>query len=195
MAAAGHDCSLRLSFPAGDSVVSAEVLDAGDRTAARMRRGLRVAAVPPDVAAVSDLLLARARGPVPDSLGGLLPDLVATPVFAPGDTIRVGWDVHGLGWREGEVLGYTLTVDEDAGGVFTRLGRTLGFVGDRRGTRLAWTEQGPASPGPLFRAVDVVLPPDIGDGDLRIRLELATEGRSTLVTEREVRVRSDPARR
>ncbi len=187
--APGLDGALRLTVPAGDHVVSVEVWDPASRTAARMRRGLRVARVPRDVAALSDLLLARARGPVPDSLGGLLGDLVTTPTFAPGDTIRVGWEVHGLGWRAGEVLDYTLTVREEAGGVFTRLGRTLGLVGDRRGTDLAWLEEGPRAPGPVFRAVDIVLPPDLAEGDFRVRLELGSEGRGALVTQRDVRVR------
>lgn len=195
VSAEGLEGSLRLTVPSGDHVVSVEVWDAEARTAARMRRGLRVPRVPRDVAALSDLLLGRARGPLPDSLEGFLPDLIATATVAPGDTLRVAWEVHGLGWRPREPLAYTLTVEEGAGGLFTRLGRTLGVVGDRRGTRLAWTEQGPFEAGPLFRAVDVVLPPELDEGDFRLRVELVTEGRSTLVAEREVRVEYDPSRR
>lgn len=180
--------ALRLTVPAGPHIVSVEVWDAEQRRAARLRRGVSVPKRPPDLLTLSDLLPARAEGPAIDSLDALLPDLLAAVRYAPGDTIRVGWEVYGLGWTANEPLDYTLSLREESGGFFRGLGRTLGIVGDARRIHLEWSEVGPAAPGPRFRVVDLVVPPDFEEGDYRLTLELRTAGRNTAVSEREVRV-------
>ncbi|MBT8402288.1 MAG: hypothetical protein KJP18_00435, partial [Gemmatimonadetes bacterium] len=191
----GERGGLALTVPSGtDYVVSVETWRPDSARAGRIRQGLSAPFVPRDVPAVSDLLLAPAEGPLPERLDDLIDALHARSVFAPGDTVRVAWEVHGLGWRP-EQLGYRVEVRENAGGFFSRLGRSLGVVGDRRGQDLDWTEAGPETPGPLFRAVDVVIPRDFEDGRFTLRLEVSSVGRSALVTEREIEVRGRAQRR
>lgn len=186
--AAGLEGALALDVPSGRWVVSAEVWDAAEGTAARMRRTIRIPRVPPDVLTLSDLLPARPIGPAVDALEAVLPGLLAEIRYAPGDTIRVGWEVNGLGWNADEPLDYTLSLRQGRGGFFARLGRTLGVVDDPRGLHLEWSEVGPAAPEPRFRVVDLVVPPDFEVGDYRLTLELRTAGRATAVSERAVRV-------
>lgn len=189
--AAGLEGALRVTVPAGDHLVSVEVWDGPARTAARMRTGVHLPAAPPDVLTLSDLLPARPAGPLADSLELLLPQLVADPVWARGDTIRVGWEVHGIGWTPDEPLEYTLSLHQRAGGLLTRLGRAIGVVGDPRGLHLEWSEVGPGAPGPRFRVVDLVVPSDFETGEYLLTLWLRAPGREEVVSEREVRVAPD----
>lgn len=190
----GTTGSLVLGVPAGRHVVSVEVWDPGARRAGRSRQGLEVIGKPRDVATLSELLLAEARGPLPESLDQILDQLVAIPVFQPGDTLRVAWETTGLGWHL-ESLRYDLSVEKEAGGLLTRLGRGLGVIGDPPRVGLAWAQDAPPGPGPAFTAVDLVLPVDLSEGEFRVRLVLESSGRAPLVVTRMVRVRVDAARR
>lgn len=175
-------------------MVSVETWDPAAKRAGRLRTGLRVQGTPRDLASVSDLLLARATGSPPTDVEQILDHLLPRAVFAPGDTIRVAWEVFGLGWRP-EDLRYTLALREESGGLLSRLGRAVGLVGDPQGTGLDWSEPGPIDTAPQLRAADLVIPSDFGSGEFVLRLELASEGRGTLTRERRIEVRSGTARR
>lgn len=183
-----------LSLEPDDYVVSVETLDPVERRAGRLRQGVPIAAHPRDVATLSDLLLARPGGALPTELEDLLDDVVPTAIHAPGDTIRVAWELHGLGWIE-EQLGYTLTLQEVRGGLFSRLGRVVGIGGDERTVGLEWTEAGPSRTGPHLRAADLVVPADWEEGRYRLRLEVRSQGRGTLVSEMPLSVSPGRARR
>jgi hypothetical protein len=185
---------LLLRLPAGDYVVSVETWDPAARRAGRLREGLAIGAAPRDLASVSDLLLARASGPPPTEVEQILDDLLARAVFAPGDTIRVAWEVYGMGWQPAQ-LGYSLALREDSGGLFSRLGRAIGVVGDPEAAELDWSEPGPTRTGPQLRSADLVIPTDFESGDFVLRLELASEGRGTLARERRIEIQVDAARR
>ena len=191
--AGGAAGPLTLLLPAGDYVVSVETWDPAARRAGRLREGLRIQSAPPDLASVSDLLLARASGPPPTDVAHILADLLPRAVVAPGDTIRVAWEVYGLGWKP-EDLRYTLSLREDSGGLFSRLGRAVGLVGDPQGTGLDWSEPGPTDTAPHLRAADLVIPADFGSGEFVLRLGVASEGRGALTRERRIEVRSGTAR-
>jgi hypothetical protein len=192
--AAGTAGPLVLSLPSGDYVVSVETWDPRLKRAGRLREGLRIEPAPLDLASVSDLLLARASGAPPSDVGQIVDHLVHPTVFAPGDTIRVAWEVFGLGWKA-EVLRYGLVLREESGGLFSRLGRAVGLVGDPEAAGLDWSEPGPTRTGPQLRSADLVIPTDFDSGEFVLRLELVSEGRSTLTRERTLEIRAEPARR
>lgn len=181
--------ALSLEAPAGDWVVSVEVLAPERGLAGRYRRGLRSPPVPVDVPTLSDLMVARPVGPPPDGIEAFLATLGAVPAPAPGETLRVGWEVSGLGWLGPEEVAYRLELVEPEGGVLTRVGRWLRLVGEPEGVGLDWREPGPRAPGVVFRAVDLELPVGLEEGGYRLRLTLSTRGRTPVVAERPVRVR------
>lgn len=191
---AGTAGPLTLRLPPGDYVVSVETWDPASRTAGRLREGVRIGAAPRDLASLSDLLLARATGSPPTELEQIAGHLLARPVFAPGDTVRVAWEVYGLGWTA-EELGYSLALREESGGLFSRLGRAVGLVGDPEATGLDWSEPGPTRIGPQLRSADLVIPTDFDSGAFVLRLELASQGRGTLIRERRLEIQVDAARR
>jgi hypothetical protein len=174
-----------LDAPAGAYSISVEVLDPAQGIAGRLRRGLRLDRVPPDIATLSPLLLLE-PGPEPTDAREALSRLDVDGVVASGAPLLVGWEVWGLGWRE-ETLSYRLTVEEAEGGFFHRAGELLGLVGRERPVALSWDEAGPEEPGPWFRSVAMDLP-NVEPGTYDIRLEVVSPGRTTLVAEREVRV-------
>jgi hypothetical protein len=174
-----------LDAPAGAYSISVEVLDPARGLAGRLRRGLRLDTVPPDVATLSPLLLLEA-GPEPENAREALSRLDVDGVVATGVPLLVGWEIWGLGWRE-ETLAYRLTVEEPGGGFFRRTGELLGLLGRERPVSLSWDEPGPERPGPWFRSVSMDLP-DVEPGVYDVRLEVVAPGRTPLVVEREVRV-------
>lgn len=196
--AEGEDGRLALTVPPGRYLLSGEVLAADSLRAGRIRQGLDWAGVPEDVPTLSDLLLA---DPVPGEVGSLealLPLLragIRAERVAPGETILVAWELHGLGWRPAEPIRYELAFQAEGGGFFRRAGRFLGLVGDPWTQDLRWTEEGPSTPGPAFRATRLTLPGDMEEGAYLLRLEVGMEGRQTLVAERAVRVTREPGSR
>ena len=184
-----------LRLAPGRYLLSAEVWAPDSLRAGRIRRGLAWGGLPPDVPVVSDLLLADPVDPSPDSLEALLPHLrtgEAASRLVPGETVLVAWEIHGLGWSGPEEVRYELVFEQARGGFLTRIGRTLGVIGDPARQELAWGEQGPASPGPFFRTARLTLPPEMEPGDYLLRLRVGVAGRETMLTEQPVRVRPTP---
>ena len=104
------------------------------------------------------------------------------------------------GWEPAAVsyaltLGYSLALREESGGLFSRLGRAIGLVGDPEATGLDWSEPGPIRTGPQLRSADLVIPTDFASGVFVLRLELASAGRATLTRERRMEIQVDAARR
>lgn len=185
--------TLWVMAPAGRWVVGLEVWAPEQGLAGRLRRGITAEALPPDVLALSELLLLDhvPADSTPD-LSEVAEGLAADSVLGTGEDLVVAWVVHGLGWRE-ERLSYRLEVEEDGGGFFSKAGRFLGLADDPRRQSLAWEEEAPPSPGPHVRVVRMTLP-ELDPGDFTVRLELGTVGRPTLVAEREIRI-EESARR
>ncbi len=196
--AEGGDGRLSLTVPPGRYLLSGEVWAPDSLRAGRLREGIDWPGAPEDVPTISDLLLA---DPPPEEVGSLeavLPHLRAgarAERVAPGETILVAWELHGLGWRPAEPLRYELGFQEAGEGFFRRAGRFLGLVGDPWTQDLRWSEEGPSTPGPAFRATRLTLPPDMEEGAYLIRLEVGMDGRQTLVAERAVRVTRDTGSR
>lgn len=177
--------SLALTVPAGRWWLSVEVLDPGAGRAGRLRRGLEIAHLTPDIARLSDLLLLE-EGPAAGSLDEALGRLRANATVVRGGSVVVAWEIWGLGWRE-ERLGYRLSLKREGGGFFRRVGESLGLVDPDRPRTLEWEEEGPEEPGPTFRSVVLDIP-GVEPGRYRLRLEVTTPGRTTLVVERPIEV-------
>jgi hypothetical protein len=178
---------LVLELPAGRYLASLEVWAPELGRAGRIRRGVAVAPTPADVPTLSDLLLASPRGEEPATLEALLDRLRPSGLVHPGDTVRVAWEIHGLGWRR-EALAYRLSLTRAQGGLLRAAGRALGLLGGPPSVSLDWRESGPETPGRILRSVLLTVPVDAEPGDYRLRLELGSSGRDALVSERELRV-------
>ena len=167
--------------PAGRWIASLEVLSTEARRAGRTRLGIDQPALPPDVFTVSELLLL--DGPLPPSatLADAIPRLLGRSWVRPGDRIAIAWELFGLGYRD-EPLGYRLTVVPEGEGLLRRAARVLRLVGPERTQRLEWGEESPDRRGPVLRSVELELPP-LSPGPYRLRLEVVTRGRGTLVRE------------
>ncbi len=183
--------ALVLGAPAGAYLLSAETWSPDLRRAGRIRRGVRVPAAPPDVPTLSDLLLLTAEGPEGESLEAAAARALPRAWLRSGERVAVGWEVYGLGWRP-EAIAYRLSIRGGGGNLLQKAGRLLGLVGDDRPLTLEWQEEGPDAPGPVFRSVALDLP-SLDPGRYTLRLELATKGRSPLVSERRLEIRAAPA--
>jgi hypothetical protein len=194
----GDQGHLAITVPPGRYLLSGVVWAPDSLRAGRIRQGMDWPGAPEDVPTLSDLLLADPFPGEASSLEAVLPHLrsgVRAERVAPGETILVAWELHGLGWRPAEPLRYELGFQEAGEGFFRRAGRFLGLVGDPWTQDLRWSEEGPSTPGPTFRATRLTLPGDMEEGAYLIRLEVGMDGRQTLVAERSVRVTRDPGSR
>ncbi len=177
-----HDIVL----PVGDWIVSVEHIVPDLARGARMRRGLRIEERLLDQPTLSDLLLIPG-GSEPPTLEVAL-EGEAVQWIRPGDPVRVGWETWGLGRRR-ETFTYTLVLEEADGGVVRRVAGWLGLGGDDVVADLTWTELGPEQLGAHFRSIELGVPADLDEGEYRLRLELKTQGRERLLSERPIRVR------
>ncbi len=179
--------SMSLRAPAGDYLLSLEAWSAEFGRAGRIRHGLSVDTIPPDLATLSDLVLLEPRDHLPADLAHAVPLVRPTTELTAGERVAVGWEVFGLGW-EAEEVGYELSLYREGRGFFRRLGRLVGLGRGAQPLRIQWSEPGPYEPGPQFRALNLDLP-DVDEGDYVLRLELSLRGREPVAVTRAVRVR------
>jgi len=175
-----------VTLPVGDWIVSLEHVVPDLARGARLRQGLRIEERMLDQPTLSDLLLIPA-GSEPPTLEAAL-ESEAIRSIRPGDRVRVGWETWGLGRRR-ESFSYTLVLEEEGGGIVSRLAGWLGLGGEDTVADLTWTELGPERLGAHFRSIELETPRSLDEGDYRLRLELRTEGREPLISERSIRVR------
>ena len=178
--------SMSLQAPAGDYLLSLEAWSAEFGRAGRIRHGLSVDTIPPDLATLSDLVLLEPREHLPEDLAHAVPLVRPTTELTAGERVAVGWELFGLGW-EAEQVGYELSLYREGRGFFRRIGRLVGLGGGAQPLRIRWSEPGPYEPGPHFRALNVDLP-DVEEGDYVLRLELSLRGREPVSVTRAVRV-------
>ncbi|MGW8267829.1 MAG: hypothetical protein ACWGSQ_15795 [Longimicrobiales bacterium] len=175
---------LILDVPAGDYVASTEILDPVVGRAGRRRVGLRVPEVPPDLPVLSDLFLVEG-GALPTTTLEGLSRLSIDDEAAAGESLVVGWELWGLGWRE-EVLTYRLSLERSDPGILDRV-RGL-FGGGAQLPALEWEEPGPSEPGPAFHSVSLA-GEEVEPGEYTLRLEVRSVGREPIVRRRRIRIR------
>ncbi len=186
---AGARDTVRLSgiAPWSDwGIVSFEVLDADLRRAYRLRTGVGMRRVPPDVLSISDLMLLD-DDVEPANFEEMLAVLRGTSEVAPGNHLGVAFEVYGLGFRS-QVVGFNAWVERRGEGILSRAARWLGLTGPNQEVSIGWEEPGPSRPEPLFRSFRIGLPA-VEAGDYDIVVEVSVPGRSPLVVRRSFRVR------
>jgi hypothetical protein len=172
--------ALAVELAPGDYVVSVESWSPERRLSGRLRRGIVLSAVPPDVAALSDILLLEGDRPAPGSLREALPAALQGAQLHPGEPLAIAWEVAGLGFGP-EILELEVSVDRTDRNIVRRFGELIGLAARPASLALSWEEPGPDRPGPLFRHLDLDLPP-LDPGHYEITLILRTQGRSDAVT-------------
>ncbi|MFQ5538065.1 MAG: hypothetical protein ACE5GJ_11530, partial [Gemmatimonadota bacterium] len=184
--------ALRLEVPAGRYLLSVEHWAPGVLRAGRKREGLAIESVPPDVPALSDLLLvAPGGGRAPDlrsAAGRALP----RPRVSAGAPVGLFWELTGLGWRP-ESLRFRLSLVRASEGWLRRVGRLLRLVGGDPPLVVSWEEAGPARPEIVPGYLEVQIP-GVNPGRYLLRLEVEMHGRSRLTATRTLEVTEPPVR-
>lgn len=199
----------------GEYLASVEVWDSATARAGRSRRGVRLDALPPDVAAISDLLIldpptdgedeaaTPTPGPPPDSvavpsarpptsdlpqdLESAIPLVRPLARMCPGEEVAVGWELTGIGFRR-ESVAFALRIEKTDRGFFSRVGDFLGLSSPPEPVTVEWTEGGGDEPRPFFRSVVLALPRELESGVYRLSLEARLPGRDPLEMVRRVSV-------
>jgi hypothetical protein len=102
------------------------------------------------------------------------------------ELLTVGWEVYGLGRRR-EPLNFRLSLVEEEGSLIRRAFKRIGLFKRAPALTLSWTEGGADEFGPLFRAVNVQLPP-LKPGRYVLRLEMEIPNRSKVLSHRRITV-------
>jgi len=173
---------LQLRAPPGRYLLSVETWNPAGRWAARVRHGIVAMELPPDVPVLSDLVLLDPVPEVPERLEDALPLMRAGSVVAGGDSVGVGWEVYGLGFRQ-ESLTFRLRMFREEESILRRVLKRLGLFDREPILTLSWTEDGPENPGSFFRAVALDLPP-MDSGRYVLQLELDIPGRTEVLSHR-----------
>ncbi len=156
------------------------------RTARRHRAGMGFPQLPFGLFAVSDLVFLEA-GEEPSNLEELVGALRPGSEVEAGETLGVALEVYGLGTRR-EAVQFSVRVEERGEGFLRRMGYRLGILDPPDEASIDWREEGPESPGPLLRTLQVDLS-GLGPGDYALVVEVSAPGRATLKAQRAFTVR------
>ncbi|MCY3610814.1 MAG: hypothetical protein OXH51_04700 [Gemmatimonadetes bacterium] len=162
-------------------VVSLEAWAPGHRRAHRIRLGIGLRRLPPDLLAISDLVLLE-PGAEPADLEPMLDVVRASTHVAADEDLTVAFEVYGLGFRA-EGIGFSAWVERRNEGALSRFGRWLRVRGPREEVSIRWEESGPERPQPLFRTLRLGLP-GLDPGEYQVVLEVSVAGRAPLVGRR-----------
>ncbi|MCJ7629791.1 MAG: hypothetical protein MUO50_15560, partial [Longimicrobiales bacterium] len=182
----GGEGVLQLSAPPGGYLLSLEQWNPAGRWGARVRHGVTAPSVPPDVPHISDLLLLTAGDGLPSSLSEATPRVRPSTELMSGSRFTVAWEVYGLDRRR-EPLTFRISLVEEEGSLVRRALKRIGLFRKAPVLTLSWDEDGATEEGPLFRAVDLALPP-LEAGRYVLRLEMEIPYRNSVVSNRRIRV-------
>jgi hypothetical protein len=186
----GLQDALSAEMAPGPMLVSVELLSDSARTAARSRHGISVAPLVRGRLAISDLLLLRGPGPLPDSLGAAIADARGSTRIRPGEELGVYWEMYGVVGEQPAPLTLSLRLVDRSKGVVRRLAERIGIAHPRDPIRMRWQE--PASAGPsTHRALTIQIPADLGPGGYTLELTAEAPGEAPQVAERAVEVGSE----
>ena len=180
-------------------VASLETWDRHRRRARRLRVGMGLRPVPPDVFALSDLMLVEASAgegePValeqaalertvlgPTTLEEMIKSLRTSTEAYGEDVLGVALEVYGLGYRA-EAVGLRAWVEDRSPSAFRRLARRLGLAGPAEIVSVQWDEAGPDQPGPFLRVFGIRLP-RLDAGAYDVAVEVSVPGRLPLTRRR-----------
>jgi hypothetical protein len=123
---------------------------------------------------------------LPTSLSEAIPSLRPSTELQSEGRLTVAWEVYGLSRRR-EPLTFSLSLVEEKGSLVRRALKRIGLFRKAPVLTLSWVEDGSSQPGPLFRAIDVDLPP-LEAGRYVLRLEMEIPFRSKVVSNRRITV-------
>jgi hypothetical protein len=178
---------LQLRAPPGRYLLSLEQWNPVGRWGARVRHGVIAEELPADLPALSELLILETGPALPNELSQAVPRMRSTTVFGAGETITLGWEVYGLGTRR-EILTFEVRLIGEEGSLVRRALKRIGLFRKAPELTLSWTEGGPESSGPLFRAVDLDFPA-LDPGRYVVRLEMNIPYRGRVVSNRPIIIR------
>lgn len=156
------------------------------RTAHRHRAGMGFPQLPFGLFAVSDLMFLES-GEEPSNLEELVGSLRPPRPVEAGETLGIALEVYGLGTRR-EAVQFSVRVEKRGEGILRRMGYRLGILDPPDQASIDWREEGPQSPGPLLRTLQVDLS-GLGSGEYLLVVEVSAAGRATLQAQRGFTVR------
>ena len=180
--------------PWGDwGVVSLEAWDPEARRAYRLRAAMGFREIPPDLFALSDVMLLE-TGAEPGTFAEMVDVLRGSTEVGAEEALAVAFEVYGLGFRA-EAVNFRAWVEKREEGFFSRAARWLRVGGPKEEVSLRWEEAGPDEPRPHFRALEIALP-GLDPGEYVVVVEATVPGRSPLSGRRpfSVRQRGEPSR-
>ena len=158
-------------------VVSLEAWDPDARRAYRLRAAMGFRELPPDLFALSDVMLLEA-GAEPDTFAEMVDALRGSTEVGADEALSVAFEVYGLGFRA-EAVNFRAWVEKREEGFFSRAARWLRISGPKEEVSLRWEEAGPDEPRPHFRALKITLP-GLDPGEYVVVVEATVAGRSPL---------------
>ena len=167
-------------------VVSLEAWDPDARRAYRLRAAMGFRELPPDLFALSDVMLLEA-GAEPDTFAEMVDALRGSTEVGADEALSVAFEVYGLGFRA-EAVNFRAWVEKREEGFFSRAARWLRISGPKEEVSLRWEEAGPDEPRPHFRALKITLP-GLDPGEYVVVVEATVAGRSPLSGRRPFTVR------
>jgi hypothetical protein len=178
---------LQLRAPFGRYLLSLEQWDPAGRWGARMRHGVMAEEIPPDVPALSEILILETGRALPEELSEAIPRMKSSTVFGKGETFTLAWEVYGLGGAK-EALTFQVSLLGEGDSLVRRALKRIGLFRRAPDLSLSWTEGGPGTSGPLFRALDLDVP-SLDPGRYVVRLEMTIPNRGSVVANRRIVIR------
>ena len=179
----GPQGAFQLQVPNGRYIVGVEAFSAEDKRAWRDRHGLWQDPLVPGLAAVSDLLILKGGGGLPESLDEALPTAMAATRIRAGESLKAAWELYGL--RIGESATVRIGVDQGGEGFIRRLGQFLRVLEPDAPVVMTYEDAGPDVLGTVFRAVELNLP-DLEPGEYTLTVEIELAGREPMVIARPI---------
>jgi hypothetical protein len=182
----GRAGSLMLQAPAIRALVAIELLVPSEDRIARVRYGLELAPTPPDLLALSDLLLLEGGGELPDSLSAAAAMARGSVRVSPGEQLGIYWETYGVNPASTPTLTMSLRLLEPRKGWLRRLGERAGLLREAVPIRLRWEEAVTTAPY-LPRSLHIEVP-EVTPGDYLIELTVEAAGREPLTVQKEIEV-------
>ena len=179
----GPEGVFQLQVDNGRYIVGIEAFSEDDKQAWRDRHGLWQDNIVPGLAAVSDLLILKGGGELPESLDEALPTTMAATRIRAGEAFKIAWELYGL--RIGESASVRIGVDQGGQGLLRRLGAFLRVLEPDAPVVMTYEDAGPDVLGTVFRAVQLNLP-DLEPGEYTLSVEIELSGREPMVVARPI---------
>ena len=175
---------------AGGRLLSLEVLAPVDSVAARRRHGVRIAPVPEEGVAVSDLMLVEpAADTLPERLAEVIGRASPESVYRRGQRVGLYWEVYGPRGTVGR-LRTSVSLSREDGGLFETLGALLGLGGGGgEEVRMEWRDRVSPARRVHPRSLVIRLPERLPEDRYTLRVAAATAGGDTVTASRRIRVR------